>query len=135
MKYYGRLNVLSPVMMGVAAMIGIESPAIALPDVDSASHNSYIAQVGVRSRVIPPTPLNITPRPGTHIPLPASNYHNRSYDRYHHHYRGHSHYGDFERHHYRHRRHSRKRGTVIIINPSRYNTPHTGSNYIRVIRH
>ncbi len=100
-----------------------------------------LAQVGVRSRITPPTPLNLRPR--THIPLPESNYssypsrgysrHNTYYDNSHRHDH---HYGDGDRTHYGHNKRNRHRngGTVIIISPGN----HSGSNYsnngyIRVI--
>lgn len=41
-----------------------------------------LAQVGVRSRINAPTSINVTPPPGSHIPLPESNYHRRYEDRY-----------------------------------------------------
>ena len=122
-RYY---NILSLALIGLSTALAIELPAIAKPTLTSiatSENNLKIAQV--RSRAIAPRSLRITPPPGSHIPLPEGNYHNR---RYHPHYRG----------RYFHRqRHNRKQETIIIINPSVY--PHdrglSGSrNYIRVIR-
>ena len=108
-----------------------------------------LAQVGVRSRINPPTPLNLRPR--THIPLPT---HSRSQDYYGYpgyrdSYRG-SHGGSYRNdrygsghdhhhhhHHHHHRGNRRNRGPVIIINPatsSSYSNYSNQSGYIRVIR-
>ena len=98
-------------VLGILAValgtIGItETNAIAVPTRDSMK----LAQVGVRSRISPPTPLNLRPR--THTPLPNSNYYSpyRTYGGHHHHH---------HHHHHRYNTHKRRshRGTVIIINP------------------
>jgi hypothetical protein len=120
---------LGVVAIALAAMGLSISSAQAIP-----TPNSFqLAQVGVRSQINAPTPLNITPPPGTHIPLPESNddygsyyeeqpgfiYYRDSRD-----YRRHeSHYDDYdydhEYHTHRHRRN--KGGSIIIINlPSNY---------------
>lgn len=110
----------------------IEAPASAAPWTQRT-----IAQVGVRSQIGSPTPLNLRPR--THIPLPTNS---RSRDYYGYptrRYYGHGKYG-----HYRdpHRHYPPKRsggGTVIIINPSNY-SEYSNYNYsefggrVRVIR-
>lgn len=97
-KYRAKLNWRNA--LGALAIVGI-----------SFIDAPVLAQVGIRSRIESPTPLNIKPR--THIPSPADRYNDRRYNypRYNRSY-GH--------HHYR-RTHKRKRngGTVIIINPSR----------------
>lgn len=108
-----------------------------------------LAQVGVRSRINAPVPLNLRPR--THIPLPT---HSRSqdyeYPGYRDSYRG-SHGGSYrndrygsghdhdchDHHHSHHRGNRRNRGPVIIINPatlSSYSNYSNQSGYIRVIR-
>lgn len=56
------------IALGTATIVESPGIAIAVETTDSFK----IAQVGVRSRITPPTPLNITPR--IHIPLPASRY-------------------------------------------------------------
>ena len=128
------------IAIAMGAMSIVKAPAVANP----YNQDSFeIAQVGVRSQINAPTPLNITPPPGTHIPLPESNYNNRDY------YddpRGSSRYipyedyrreNDYRRDYGYHRRDTYERnrsrgGTVIIINPA---TESSYSNsYIRVIR-
>ena len=107
-----------------------QSPARAIP---TNSHSCKLAQVGVRSRVNGPTPLNLRPR--THIPQPTVNGRYGSYYRhpnrdrhYDRHEYGHDHY-------HTHRRQSRRRkGTVIIINPYSYSEYSNHNGYIRVIR-
>lgn len=105
--------------------------AIFYSDVAAAQNYPYPESGGVRSRVIPPTPLNISPR--THIPLPRSNrsYYRdayRDYDRYE---RSENCEGD----RYRHRR-SRSRSynqRTIRSEPNFHRNPST-VNYIRIIR-
>ena len=106
-------------------------PARAIPT--SSQTNSQLAQVGVRSRINRPTPLNLRPR--THIPLPRVNGRYGSYNRY---PRYRDRYYDGYRyghdHHHTHRRRSRhRRGTVIIINPSNYTEYSNYDGYIRII--
>ncbi|BAZ43425.1 hypothetical protein NIES4102_04250 [Chondrocystis sp. NIES-4102] len=110
------------IVMGVGTFISLDSSAL--------------AQVGVRSRINAPTSINITPPPGSHIPLPDNyDYYRGSSDRY----------GDSSRyydpwydddHYYEHRtyRHRRNQpGNIIIINlPNR--EYERNDTYIRVIR-
>ena len=129
-----------------AAALGIGSSSVqASPEVELEAKSFEIAQVGVRSRINSPTPLNLRPR--THIPLPTTSrssdyYRHRGYypqyRRYNRHDRygyGHHHGG---RHYGYHRGRNRRRGTVIIINPgssssySNYNYTDIGG-HIRVI--
>lgn len=115
------LQVVSPIVLILGGIGSAELPATAMPKIESLSNNLYLAQVGVRSRVVPPTPLNLRPR--FHIPLPQSNYHRRFYgDRdYHHHHK----YG---------RRRSGSRRPIIIINPAVEEHRSTNQRYIRIIR-
>lgn len=169
-KFYGRLNwrpILGVFALGLGT-IGLCSPVEAMSQITvkeslpfaenptwaTSQRNDFqadfqLAQVGVRSRINGPTPLNITPPPGTHIPLPASNYHNRGY--YHHPYhrgarqkyirhrrssrydRHRPYYGDYNYHPHRSRRH-KKGARVIIINPATHRGYNHNSSYIRVIR-
>ena len=114
-------------------ILGItESPAMAFPD--RAEDSFKLAQVGVGSRINPPTPLNLRPR--THIPLPPSRYNHYGYPKYRNFYRSpHHRYGDNR---YRDRHHSHRRdptgGTVIIINPSYNNSYSNYDSYIRIIK-
>jgi hypothetical protein len=106
----------------------LESPAWAIP---VKNQNSFeLAQVGVRSRLDGPTPLNLRPR--TDIPLPRSSYYgyprSRNYHRDEYKY-GHEHYHTHHR-----RRDSHRRGPVIIINPNNYFEYSNYDSYIRVIR-
>lgn len=109
----------------------IEVPASAAPRTQSK-----IAQVGVRSQISPPTPLNL--RPQTHIPLPTNS---RSRDYYGYPrsrgYYGHGKYGHYRDRHYPPR--PPRGGTVIIINPS-HHSEYRNYNYseyggrVRIIR-
>ena len=122
--------------LAIAISLGIfsiaQSPARAIPASNQSSFK--IAQVGVRSRINRPTPLNLRPR--THIPLPTVNdrsgsyyrypkYRDRHYDRYRY---GHDHYHP----HRRRDRYRNRSGTVIIINPA--NSYSNYDSYIRIIR-
>ncbi|WP_019504538.1 hypothetical protein [Pleurocapsa sp. PCC 7319] len=168
-KFYGRLNwqpILSAFALGlgtvglcspVEAMSQItakESPPLLENKIQATSQTTdsqadfQLAQVGVRSRINGPTPLNITPPPGTHIPLPASNYHHRGYHhhpyrrarrKYIHHRRSsrydrHQPYYDGYRHHSHRSRRYKKGSRVIIINPATHDRYNHNSSYIRVIR-
>ncbi|MGB5633899.1 MAG: hypothetical protein WBM86_14125 [Waterburya sp.] len=118
----------------------IESPAVANPN--QVQDNFKLSQVGIRSRIKAPTPLNL--RPQTHFPLPASRYNQRQ-DYYrnpgyrgsprgHRQYKGSNRYGRYDHDHYQSRR---TRSSVIIINPansSYSNSSSHSSSYIRVIR-
>ena len=126
-----------PALSAIALAFGIVAigdPAQSLPEI--AEDSWQIAQVGVRSRVTPPTPLNI--RPQTHIPLPTNsrssdyyrhNGYRRGYDRY-------EEYGHGHHHHHHHHHHRRRKGPVIIINPttSSYSNYSSQNGYIRVLR-
>ena len=169
-KFPGRLNwrpILSAFALGLGTA-GLCSPVEAMSQITANESLSLLenniwatsqttdfqadfqlAQVGVRSRINGPTPLNITPPPGTHIPLPASNYHHRGYY-YHPYHRGsrrkyihrrrssrydryRPYYGGY--HYHPHRRRSYKKGArVIIINPTTHRGYNHNSSYIRVIR-
>ena len=92
-------------VLGIFAIISavntIPSEAIANP---YNSTELYLAQVGVRSRINSPTPINLRPR--HHIPLPSSSRssrYNRRYNRYRD--RHYSNYGD---EYYRNRRSNRR---------------------------
>ncbi|MGL4879921.1 MAG: hypothetical protein ACRC8K_02515, partial [Waterburya sp.] len=138
--------------LGVVAItlgfMGIIDSAQAIP-----TQNTFqLAQVGVRSQINAPTSLNITPPPGSHIPLPESNY--DGYGSYDHEqpdssedyiyykdsrgYRRHeSNYDDDYYHHeyQTHRHHNQKSGNIIIINlPSETNYDSTNNTYIRIFR-
>ena len=157
-KFHWRSNwrpVLSALAVGLG-IIGLASPAEAVSKITPQgsslfSDNSIgaifqetdsqvdfqLAQVGVRSRINAPTSLNITPPRGTHIPLPASNYHRREAYRNYHHPRYNSYYGRSEpcyNRRHAHRRKYRKGSRIIIINPPTYNRYSNSSSYIRVIR-
>lgn len=134
------------VLGAIALVVGsgaIAFPAQATPDWETESFK--LAQV--RSRVNPPTPLNLRPR--THTPLPTTRgsrgyYHRSGYGS-----RSRRLYGGYNRHDsdygyrhdrdYRRDRHQRdKGGTVIIINPANSRSSnHRGYNrqgsYIRII--
>ena len=111
------------------SILGItESPARAFPQ---PSQDSFkLAQVGVGSRINPPTPLNLRPR--THIPLPPSRYNHYEYPQYRDFYRSDRYRYGHER--YRDRHHRKSGGTVIIINPSYNNSYSNYDSYIRIIR-
>ena len=107
-----------------------QSPAKAIPAPNQSDFK--LGQVGVRSQIDRPTPLNLRPR--THIPLPTVNdrgsyyrypkYRDRHYDGYGY---GHDHY------HTHRRRNRHRKGTVIIINPSNYSEYSNYNGYIRII--
>ena len=127
---HGWLKIVSPIVFTLAGLGITELPATAMPKIESFSNELYLAQVGVRSRVVPPTPLNLKPR--YHIPLPASNYnyHRRTYDD-----RDNYYYRDRHHHHKYSRRGSRsRRPVIIIINPAAEQHRSTSQKYIRVIR-
>lgn len=122
-------------LLGVVAIslgaMGIVEPAIATPD---QNQDFKLAQVGVRSRINGPTPLNISPPSGTHIPLPSSNYHRRSYYGYPRQrdyvkYRSYDRYG--HDHYHTHRR--RDRDVNIIINLPTHRSYNRYERYIRVV--
>ena len=139
----GKLNwrsALGALAIFLGALSITESPADANPY--QVQDSLKLAQVSGRGRIKAPTPLNLRTR--NHFPLSTRrarqrpNYYGRSgyrgsvrgygrsrgYDcdrRYDHHHRTHRH------------RNPRRRGSVIIINPSNSNYRNY-SNYIRVIR-
>ena len=123
-----------------AGILALDSAVAAVP-VPATSAGFKLAQVGVRNRINPPTPLNL--RPQTHIPLPTSsrsrdyNSSYGSYGRYPHHGEygyGHGHHHDC--HHCHDRSKRRRRRPVIIINPasSSYSNYRSQNSYIRIIR-
>ena len=129
-------SALSAIALTVGAF-GIGSSAEAFP---TARNSFKLAQVGVRSRINPPTPLNL--RPQTHIPLPTNSrssdrHYNSGYGGYHGGYPRHDEYGHGHHHHRdRHRGKRRNRGPVIIINPanSSYSNYSNKGSYIRINR-
>lgn len=128
-------STLATVAISLATLGIIDAPADASPD--QVQDNLQIAQVGVRSRINSPTPLNLRSR--THIPLPSRRYNRRSdYDGHHRQYRGSSRRRRYDHDHYDHHRRNRsRRGSVIIINPSNSNNNSRHNNhdgYIRIIR-
>lgn len=127
-QFYWQIWATIAIFLGILGIT--ESPAIAFSD--RAKDSFELAQVGVGSRINPPTPLNLRPR--THIPLPPSRYNHYEYPGYRNDYQrdryGYGHYRYRDRHH-SHRRD--RRGTVIIINPS-YDSYSNYDSYIRVIK-
>ena len=122
----------SAITLAVGAFGITKFPAQSMPVVED---RLQIAQVGVRSQISSPTPLNL--RPQTHIPLPTNS---RSSDYYRHPaYRGgyyrYDDYGYGHHHHHHHHHHrSRHRGPVIIINPATSSYSNYSQNgYIRII--
>ena len=131
-------HALSAFAIGLGAIAYTELPTTAYP-----IKNRLQLGGDVRSRVTPPTPLNLRPR--VHTPLPQSNYSRyprHSYPRSKNPYNGnypqsHHHYEDYHHHHeHTHHNRSRRRGKVIIINPGNYSgtSNSTNGNLIRVIR-
>lgn len=128
-KRFSWQKALSILAIGLGTAGAMESAAIANPI--RGRDNLKLAQVGVRSRINAPTPLNLTPR--THIPLPTTRYnrhHNyyendgyRSSDRGYRHYRGYRDYDlydkyGYDRDRYEHRHNHRRnhqRGAKITI--------------------
>jgi len=139
-NWQSALSAMPTASFAIALAVGvcaISDPAQSMPE---AEDSWQVAQVGVRSRINSPTPLNL--RPQTHIPLPTNS---RSSDYYRHSgYRGdyyrHDEYGYGHHHHHHHGHHRgdrRNRGPVIIINPassSSYSNYSSQDSYIRVIR-
>lgn len=145
-RQYQKLNwrsTLGAIAISVSALSIGSFSVQAAPKFTKASME--LAQVGVRSRINAPTPLNLRPR--THIPLPTSSRSRdypgysgyRGYRRpgYHHDDYGYGHDHHHDHHHTHHRGNHGRKGAVIIINPARSssysNHSHQGS-YIRVIR-
>ncbi|HEY9772090.1 MAG TPA: hypothetical protein V6C71_26900 [Coleofasciculaceae cyanobacterium] len=133
-QYRNKFNwrsLLGALAISLGAFSIIESSAAqATPELIQGSFE--LAQVGVRSQIDGPTPLNLRPR--THIPLPESRYDRRGYygDRE---YRDHEYKYGHDHYHPHPRGDRHRRGTVIIINPSNYSESYRNSdNYIRVIR-
>ena len=141
-KNLSKLNqrrALSVLAIGFSAVGYLGNPAIAIPIED----NFTLAQVGVRSRITPPVPLNLRPR--SHTPLPNSNYssypshgYHRGNIRYRKHHRYDHCYDDCNYNYSKHTRRDRHRtgGTVIIISPgnhSGYSNYSNNGDYIRVI--
>ena len=142
-KYGFKLNwrrVLGTLAIGIGAIAPLDIPATASPQGNSLQ----LAQVGVRTRIESPTPLNLRPR--IHIPLPTINHH-YNYPRHHYprHHRRRGYYGGHEyyrnsHHPYYYRRgrsHKKKyypsrRGKVIIINPGSHSSYGSQGSYIRI---
>ena len=132
----------SAIAIGLGAIGCLDVSATAKPIENDLNNSFQLAQVGVRSRITPPTPLNLRPR--VHTPLPSSNYSrypSRSYHRYntgYDSYRRHDHHHDD--YHYRHhknrryRRHSNHR-KVIIISPGSHGgiSNYGNDGFIRII--
>ena len=124
--------------LGVAISCGMfgvmEASAQATPW--NIHDSDLLAQVGVRSRITPPTSLNL--RPQNHIPLPTTS-RSRDYYGYPRH-RGayhHDRYDNYRDRHYNYcRKNCSRNDAVIIINPSRYSEfdYSNGDRYIRIIR-
>ncbi len=115
------------ISLGIAGLVELPAEAGAWQTQGSLK----LAQVGVRSRINSPTPLNLRPR--THIPLPTNS---RSRDYYGYpQYRGsyrHDKYRDRHHHHHTHDRNRRRGGTVIIINPAE--SYDNSNRYLRIIK-
>lgn len=134
-------TIFSAIALAVGTLGSIGSPAEAFPEVEN--QDFQLAQVGVRSRINSPTPINLRPR--THTPLPTNSsskdYYRHSGSNYryrgsHGRYNRHHEYGHHHGHHGHHRS-RRRRGTVIIINPSHSSSYSKYSNqngHIRIIR-
>ena len=128
-------NTLGALAIGIGAITCMDTPATATPIQNSLK----LAQVGVRSRITPPTPLNLRPR--VHIPLPQSNYSRYNYPKYNsgynHHHRSDRYYRNGHHHHHEHTHdHHHRRGKVIIISPSNHNgiSNYSSDRLIRVIK-
>ena len=125
-------STLSSVIIGLGTVVIARMPATALP----IESEIKLSQVGVRSRITTPTPLNLRPR--IHIPSPSGNHSRYQNHHYTDRYEGCSYYGDCR--HPRSRRTHRKKGrnntTIIIINSDNHRTyrNHHDNGYIRVIR-
>lgn len=134
---------LAVLALAVGITNAIDRPAAAIEE-----NSIKLAQVGIRSRIDSPVPLNLRPR--THTPLPSSNYYRprreyRGYDRNYGYYGHHGEHHDHHHHHthrdrYEHRRYNthRKRrssrGKVIIFNaPGNLRGYGDRNSYIRVI--
>jgi hypothetical protein len=126
-SWWFKASNLLKISIGTSTILGLT--AIVNPDVATAQYYPN----GVRSRVIPPTPLNISPR--THIPLPQSNRSRyRDYDRYDRY--GYDRYDrseDCDRDDYRRSRYKRDNRRNILIYPSGDRYP-TRGGYIRIVR-
>ncbi len=145
-QFQGKLNwrsALGALVIFLGAFSISESPADAAPY--QVEDTFKLAQVGIRSRVKAPRPLNLRPR--RHFPLPTrsssrrSDYYGRS--RYRGAVRGRGRYRGYDcdrrydhDHHTHRRRNRRRRDSVIIINPSNSNYRNYSNydSYIRVIR-
>ncbi len=124
-------SLLGTLAISLGALGIVESPAQATPERIQSSFE--LAQVGVRSRIDGPTPLNLRPR--THIPLPESRYNSRDDYGYSGSRKRKSGY-DRDYHHTRRRGDRHGRDTVIIIRPSNDVESYRSNDdsYIRVIR-
>ena len=105
-KQFGWRQVLGIIAFGLGTAGTMETAAIANPANNQGS--VQIAQVGVRSRINGPTPLNVTPR--THISLPTRS-RPRSYGRrYYYGDRGYNRSRSRRRHYRRYRNYDRREG-------------------------
>lgn len=132
-------NLLGTLAIGWGAINYAELPAVATPIEDI----QQLAQVGVQSRVNPPTPLNLRPR--VHFSSPSDSSSSSYYPSHSHpiyNRRSHGRYGNYRRHnrhhHHEHSRNNRhrSRGKVIIISPGSHNgvSNYGRDSFIRVIR-
>ena len=122
----------------ILGVIAVFLGAIATPEAATATPPQIqdgfkLAQVGVRSRINGPTPLNISPPPGTHTPLPSSNYHRSGYYGYpSRDYVNYRHYDRYKHDRY-HNHRRRDRGVNIIINlPTHRRSYYRSNTYIRI---
>ena len=127
-------NACGALAIGLGAFTCINTPATATP----IQSHFELAQVGVRSRITPPTPLNLRPR--VHTPLPQSNYSHYPHHRYSKYNSGYNNYRRSDRYHHHHEHthdnHHRSRDKVIIISPGNHRDVrnYSSDNFIRVIR-
>ena len=100
-------NTLGALAVGLVSWGCLDASTTAAPIRD----NFELAQVGIRTRVQSPVPLNLKPRFQTSFPSGSySNYRHNSHRRYNSHHRSHH-------SHYPHQNRRRRRGKVIIISP------------------
>ncbi len=129
---------LAALAVGTIALIAMDNPVTAAPTKDSLK----LAEVGIRSRINAPIPLNLRPR--SHRPSPRGDY--RGYDRDDGYYEGHGDECDRRHHRHTHRHRDRRypynarykrrsnRSRVIILNaPGKLRGYGDRNSYIRVI--
>jgi hypothetical protein len=81
-KGVGWLKSFSPLLLGIGILIETQLPASANPYYIPLPSNSYHTNPSGFQSTSPIPPLNVTPPPGTHISLPASNSYYYSDDYY-----------------------------------------------------